>query len=1170
MSEYQIHFSDILKKLKNTRNRETWMLLGTGTANALSVLSILLISASMIELVARGDVTFRGIVAALILGGLLVAGWYYIFPYLLRATGLKYLPSEEKIALRVGEVYPEIKDKLCNSIQLVSHRDKFEGTSQNLAYAAFENIYNSTKAKDFDKIINKKKIKKSLIMFFATQLITILIFLLFSSSLGASLYRLVNWHKSFLPPAPYTLSIEPKSRNVLRGESVKISIKATGKFPESLQLYIKEKQQEKFDVYNLKSDNNGNYIYEITSVKSTFIFYAESQWLNTSIKTDECVITVTDKPLVKSIAGRIAYPGYTALAPKSFDEQNADITALKGSSVDFQIISNKDLKSAKLVIESQPLSSNLDSLQGIIKLDTLEIPMKVNGRKAFGSMHVAKSGSYHFDLIDNENQTNNDPIKYNIISLVDEYPGISLDEPQMDVEISDNAMLPMKITITDDYGFSGLKLNYRLIESKFTQADEKFSSVNIPYSQNVISQQVNYLWNLNNVNISPEDKYEFYVEVFDNDRVSGPKSSKSKILTVRLPSLDEVLKSTDVSQDKIEKDIKKVLKQAEEVKKEVEQMDRDLMQKPKGSDLDWKEKKKAEDIMKKQAELQDKIADVQKSLEDMTQKLDENKALSPETMEKYMELQKLMQQVSAPELQKMQKMMEEAFKKMSPDELQKAMKNAKFDEEQFRKSIERTLKILKRLQAEQKTDALTKRAEELAKNQDELNKKMDNSNANDKKKRDELAEQQKDLKKEMNNIAEDLKDLEKLMKEIGGNMPMDELQKAKDELSQKETSEDMQESQESMEKGDFNKAGKSQKQASQKLKKFAEKMKSLKDKMNDNVKKEAIRKMQKAVNDMLELSKEQENLTKESQNTDYNSTKIPEMADKQQEIQDGLENVANSMMELSQKSFAVTPEMGMQMGQSLQQMSQAMQQLANRQTQAAAQAQMKSMAAMNMAAAQMQASVSAMQKPGNGSCDNPGGSGQGQGAGGGSFGQRLQQVAGQQQGVNSAMQQMGQGNNGKLSPEQQAELGKIAKAQGNAQKSLEDLANEQKKFGGDDRRTLGNLEQIAKDMKEVMTNMQSGNITPETLKRQEKILSRLLDASMSMNERDYEKKRESRVGKNVNRNSPGAIDMNTQEGKSRMLEDMLKSIQQGYTKDFELLIRKYFESLQTNGNSKSH
>ena len=183
MSEYQIHFSDILKKLKNTRNRETWMLLGTGTANALSVLSILLISASMIELVARGDVTFRGIVAALILGGLLVAGWYYIFPYLLRATGLKYLPSEEKIALRVGEVYPEIKDKLCNSIQLVSHRDKFEGTSQNLAYAAFENIYNSTKAKDFDKIINKKKIKKSLFMFFATQLITILIFLLFSSSL---------------------------------------------------------------------------------------------------------------------------------------------------------------------------------------------------------------------------------------------------------------------------------------------------------------------------------------------------------------------------------------------------------------------------------------------------------------------------------------------------------------------------------------------------------------------------------------------------------------------------------------------------------------------------------------------------------------------------------------------------------------------------------------------------------------------------------------------------------------------------------------------------------------------------------------------------------------------------------------------------------------------------
>ena len=107
-----------------------------------------------------------------------------------------------------------------------------------------------------------------------------------------------------------------------------------------------------------------------------------------------------------------------------------------------------------------------------------------------------------------------------------------------------------------------------------------------------------------------------------------------------------------------------------------------------------------------------------------------------------------------------------------------------------------------------------------------------------------------------------------------------------------------------------------------------------------------------------------------------------------------------------------------------------------------------------------------------------------------------------------------------------------------------------------------NLDKIAQEMKEVVADMQSGMITPETRKRQERILSRLLDATRSMNERDYETKRESRSGQDGSRNSPNALDYTSQEGKTRALQELLRSIQQGYTKDYESLIRKYFESVQ--------
>ena len=84
-----------------------------------------------------------------------------------------------------------------------------------------------------------------------------------------------------------------------------------------------------------------------------------------------------------------------------------------------------------------------------------------------------------------------------------------------------------------------------------------------------------------------------------------------------------------------------------------------------------------------------------------------------------------------------------AMNKMDPELMRKMMENAKFNEEQFRKSIERTIKMLKRLQAEQKTDALQKRAEELLRKQEELNKQTENTNPSDKEKLDDLAKNKK-------------------------------------------------------------------------------------------------------------------------------------------------------------------------------------------------------------------------------------------------------------------------------------------------------------------------------------------------------------------------------------------------------------------------------------------
>ena len=72
----------------------------------------------------------------------------------------------------------------------------------------------------------------------------------------------------------------------------------------------------------------------------------------------------------------------------------------------------------------------------------------------------------------------------------------------------------------------------------------------------------------------------------------------------------------------------------------------------------------------------------------------------------------------------------------------------------------------------------------------------------------------------------------------------------------------------------------------------------------------------------------------------------------------------------------------------------------------------------------------------------------------------------------------------------------------------------------------------------------------------------LLDAQRSINERDYEKDRESKSGENVVRLSPNDLNLNSNEGVDKLRDELNKAVQEGYAKDYEELILKYYEALQ--------
>jgi hypothetical protein len=182
-------------------------------------------------------------------------------------------------------------------------------------------------------------------------------------------------------------------------------------------------------------------------------------------------------------------------------------------------------------------------------------------------------------------------------------------------------------------------------------------------------------------------------------------------------------------------------------------------------------------------------------------------------------------------------------------------------------------------------------------------------------------------------------------------------------------------------------------------------------------------------------------------------------------------------------------------------------------------------------------------------------SGSSGGSGFDQFMQRLLGLSGQQQSINQETQQMGQ--QGMSTMQQRAAMARLAAQQLAVQKSLEQLAAE----AGQRSEILGRLDQAAKEMEEVVKDLQNRNVDRRTIERQQRILSRLLDAQRSMRERDFSKQREAETGKTSRAVSPGALPTDLGERASRMQQDLLRALQENYARDYKELIQRYFDAL---------
>ncbi len=1031
------------------------------------------------------------------------------------------------VARIIGRLYPEINDSLINAYQLITRKEpSFE--SQELRKAAVEKMVAQYSSYDFNERLRFADMVPQWPYLTMVLVVSILIAGVRFQQVKRSTLRLLNPGGNYSEMPIFAFTVVPGDTTIVKGKSLKITAHYSGPRLKECYVVVQHQSERSRSICTRK----GNTFFAVLpNIQRSFSYYLEgkpllNRGIEDGLKSGLFNVKVITLPSLRTLDVSLIPPGYTGLSTVRLERNIGDVAALPGTMVKIRGVANKPLARAALVFSYG---------------DTLAL--KVRGTSLSGSFALKRDGTYHVWLKDTSGYVNQSPIFYQLSLLRDYPPIVEITRPGEDVEMTLDDQLPLTIEARDDFGLKSLHLYYRIVR-KIEQKDTTWSSIPLNIAgQNNRQVQVTDLLDFRALPLAFGDQLKYFAQAVDN-RAFGKKGiGRSRVYWVRFPSIEEVFQAVDEKQEEKIEELDDVVQQAKELKKSLKQLQRELKQTKK---LDWEKKTQLERDLEKQKELQKKVEKIQKELDEAIKKLEKNNLIDEKILKKYMQLQDLFREVLTPELEQALKKLQKVLEKnANPREVEKALQQFRMNQQAFEQQIERTMELLKQVQLEQKMDELVKRAEALRKQQQKISEQLQKSDSLTSEERSSLERQQKEQRQQFERLQFDMNEVKKLPQMSKFPEAQRQLDSLLSSMHQQNLKQAMQQLERQMQRGAFQQAVQNSQQMEQQLAQMQQALQRAQQMLMQRNKQRIAQKMQQALRRLLELSMQQEKLYKKTQKTSQLSDQLNKIMREQGELRANLNRAISQITQLSRETFFVPPQMSKSLQSAARNMNMALQQLGERFKNSALTSQKKAMGALNRSAGQL---MQAQQKMASSAS----------GTGFEEFMRQLQQMAGQQGQLNQqTMSLFNASKDGKLSLQQQQAMRRIAAQQEALRQALEKM-NEQM---GERQDVLGRMGKVAQDMEKVVKDLLNQNLSRKTIERQQRILSRMLDAQKSIREREYSKKRQAEKAKKYLAHDPGKI-KNIYDMDLKELQDALRhALQQNYSPDFKALIEAYFKQL---------
>jgi hypothetical protein len=1043
-----------------------------------ALLTVLFLLVTLTEFFGRFDTATRAVLFWAFIALILALTWQLILSPLLKLLKIGKVISHEEAASIIGVHFPEISDKLLNTLQLRALQDKNEEDfPAELISASIDQKISKLRPVPFTLAIDIKKNLKYLRYALPPVIIILLILIVAPRVITEPSERILKYQTAYVPPAPFTITVLNEKLETFQQEDFLLQVKATGaELPAELYLEMNGIR------YRMDKRSPVEFQYKFRNVQASEKFFVA----NDVFRSGQFELMVYPKPIVLSFQVELDYPSYTGKADETL-ENTGDMIVPLGTVMKWKFFT-RDTR--KIFFRWGEDLKELENPSGNT-FDYTERAMKSN-------IYAVVSA--------NEFLRNSDSITYTVSVIPDNYPSISID--QVKDSIFDKRIY-FKGLIKDDYGFSKLTFNYQAdnegIAGKGPGSEQL---VELPVSKMSNQQQFFHFFELDSIEIEPGTQIVYHFEVWDNDAVNGPKVTRSQPMIFRAPTAEEIEQKTDEQNEKITDELEKSIAQAKQLQKKADDLSKKLIDK---ESLGWQEKQQIQELLDEQKDLQDKIEKIQKENEIKSMQEQEYKKIDEELVRKQQRLEELFDQVMTDEMKKMFEELQKLLEEQDKDKVNEMLEKMQNDNKDIEKQLDRNLELFKQLEFEKKLQETIDKLKDMSQKQEELAGKSEDKKADAeqlKKEQDKLNEDFKNLRKELDDLQQKNKELEE-PKNLENTDP-----------SEQEIQDQMEQGSDELNQGNPSKASPKQHGASKDMKSLADKMESMQSEMYEEQMGEDAATLREILENLLELSFDQEALIGRTTDISIIDPKYPQIIEDQNRIKDDLVMVEDSLWALSKRQQMIEPYITREIQDINQYVDKTLDDLTERRKGMAGENQQFVMTSINDLALllsevldqlnqdmQMQSSGQCKKgspKPGKGSAS-------------------MKSMREMQQQLNQQIQQLKE--NGKTPSNNKSDrnsaqsegFARMAAQQEAIRRMMGQYMDQMKEQG------MGN----DKDLKDMMDKMETNEtelvnkiITQQTIDRLKDIETRLLKHEKAELQREQEEKRESKEGKDINKRNP--------------------------------------------------